>query len=80
MWWASRALEQCLQAEHVYWVRLGHGWPHLHLHIVARHPGTPEALHGLEVKNWSGIPDCDMAAAIALAQRLRAHIDELSAS
>jgi histidine triad (HIT) family protein len=74
LWWASQALEGANGADHVYWFRLGHGWPHLHLHILARYPGTPPELHGLEVRDWPGIPDCDFGEAVALAKRLRSHV------
>jgi histidine triad (HIT) family protein len=38
---ASRALREAAGAEHVYAQVIGDGVPHLHVHLIARYPGTP---------------------------------------
>jgi diadenosine tetraphosphate (Ap4A) HIT family hydrolase len=69
----SGVLEVGLGAEHVYILRLGHSWEHFHIHLVARHPGTPEQYRGLEVEDWHGAPMADharLAASVAAMRRL----------
>jgi len=67
----SRILETEQHAEHVYLLRLGDGWRHLHYHFVPRYPGTPEDYRGLEVRDWEGVPRCDWAQAAEIAVALR---------
>ena len=67
----SRALE-AMGAEHVYVVRAGHVWPHLHVHLVPRWPGTPADISWVHVDDWSGARRVDIAGAAEAAQTLRA--------
>ena len=67
----SRLLETRLEAEHVYWARLGDGWAHLHFHLVPRYAGTPQEYRGLEVRDWDGVQRLDWPAVAAVAARLR---------
>jgi diadenosine tetraphosphate (Ap4A) HIT family hydrolase len=73
--WLSRGthlLESVRGAEHVYLMRLGDGWPHLHFHFMPRYPGTPEAYYGLALRDWPGVPRYDWAALARIAGELRA--------
>ena len=67
----SRLLETARGAEHVYLMRLGDGWPHLHYHLVPRYPGTPKDYRGLEVRDWPGVPRCGWEEIAAIAAQLR---------
>jgi histidine triad (HIT) family protein len=42
----SRALKDIEKAEHVYALVSGNSVPHLHMHLVARYPNTPEQYWG----------------------------------
>lgn len=42
----SRALKEIENAEHVYALVSGNSVPHLHMHLVARYPNTPEQYWG----------------------------------
>jgi diadenosine tetraphosphate (Ap4A) HIT family hydrolase len=56
-WWcarASRALRGASGAEHVYAKVIGDGVPHLHVHLVARYPGTPREYWQDKVTQWPG--------------------------
>ena len=44
---ASRALREVAGADHVYAAVLGNRAPHLHVHLLARYPGTPREFQGL---------------------------------
>jgi histidine triad (HIT) family protein len=68
----SRALQDSEGAEHVYAAVIGHGVEHLHLHLIARYPGTPREFWWTRVDEWPEAPRGDAAAVIALADRLRA--------
>src|SRR6478609_7922602 len=39
-------------AEHVCSFVLGHGVPHLHVHVVGRGPGTPREWWGVRLPEW----------------------------
>ena len=67
----SRALKQCTGADHVYVFFYGDHVPHLHLHIFARYPGTPEEFWRERVDEWSGSPKGGPAEVAALCERLR---------
>ncbi len=41
-------------AERVYLAGVGHGWPHLHVHLLPRYPGTPPEVRWHEVDEWPG--------------------------
>ena len=38
---ASAGLRDATRADHIYAAVIGHGIEHLHLHLIARYPGTP---------------------------------------
>ena len=68
----SRALKAELNAEHVYAFVLGHHVPHLHVHVIARHPGAPREYWGFKVDEWPDAPHGDASEIAALVARLRA--------
>lgn len=64
------ALEQ-EGAEHVYAFTFNHV-PYHHVHVVARHPGTPREFWGPRVDEWEFAPRGDEAEIAAFCNRLRA--------
>lgn len=70
----AAALRTVLGAAHVYAWMLGDLVHHAHLHLVPRHAGTPAALRGFAVAEWSGAPQDDAAGVAALAARVRAQL------
>ena len=70
----SRALKECAGADHVYVFFYGDHVPHLHLHIFARYPGTPEEYWRDRVDEWSGSPKGGTDEVAALCDRLRASL------
>jgi diadenosine tetraphosphate (Ap4A) HIT family hydrolase len=68
---ASAALHQSESAEHVYAAVIGHGIEHLHVHLIARYPGTPREFWWTRVDEWPDAPRGDAADVAALADRLR---------
>jgi diadenosine tetraphosphate (Ap4A) HIT family hydrolase len=70
----SRALKDCTGADHVYVFFYGDHVPHLHLHIFARYPGTPEEYWRERVGEWSGSPRGGIEEVTALCDRLRASL------
>jgi histidine triad (HIT) family protein len=66
----AKALEK-EGAEHVYAFTFNHV-PHHHVHVVARHPGTPREFWGPRVDEWSDAPRGDETEIAALCDRLRA--------
>ncbi|MDZ4676342.1 MAG: HIT domain-containing protein [Oligoflexia bacterium] len=48
----SAALENILNAEHVYIFRIGDKTPHLHFHIVPRYANTPKEVWGTGIYEW----------------------------
>jgi len=67
----SRALKDCTGADHVYVFFYGDRVPHLHLHIFARYPGTPEEYWRQRVDEWSGSPKGGAEEIADLCERLR---------
>jgi histidine triad (HIT) family protein len=67
---ASRALT-AVGAEHVYAAVIGHAVEHLHLHLIARYPGTPREFWFTRLDEWPDAPRGDAQAVAALAERLR---------
>lgn len=70
----SRALKDCAGADHVYAFFYGDHVPHLHIHVFARYPGTPEEFWRERVDEWSQSPKGGAQEVAALAQRLRAYL------
>lgn len=67
-WWcsrASRALRDVAGAEHVYAAVFGDAIPHLHVHLLARFPGTPREYWGVRVNEW---PDARRGTAADIAE------------
>lgn len=67
----SGALKAELNAEHVYAFVLGDRVPHVHIHVIVRHPGAPEDTWGVRVDKWPDAPTGDEADIRALVTRLR---------
>lgn len=70
----SGALKECVGADHVYVFFYGDHVPHLHLHIFARYPGTPEEYWRERVDEWSDSPKGGADEVAALSQRLRSFL------
>lgn len=70
----SRALKECAGADHVYVFFYGDHVPHLHLHIFARYPGTPEEYWRNRVDEWPGSPKGGANEVTAFCERLRASL------
>ncbi len=70
----SRALKEELGAEHVYAFVLGDRVPHLHIHVIVRHPGAPKEYWGVRVDEWPEAPTGDEAQIAALVARLQARL------
>ncbi|MBP3951649.1 HIT family protein [Bacillus suaedae] len=72
----SRALKKSENAEHIYALVTGNSVPHLHMHVVARYPNTPEQYWGpFEV---SHSPNARMGTndeVIELCNRIKAHLE-----
>jgi diadenosine tetraphosphate (Ap4A) HIT family hydrolase len=67
----SRALIACTDAEHIYLFVLGHGVPHLHVHLIARYPGAPREYWGARVDEWPDAPHGGPLEITALCEKLR---------
>ncbi|MFC7681730.1 HIT family protein [Paenibacillus sp. GCM10028914] len=47
------ALKKILNAEHIYCFVQGDAFPHFHVHLIPRSPGTPkEYWNPMELRNW----------------------------
>jgi diadenosine tetraphosphate (Ap4A) HIT family hydrolase len=71
----SRALKAVSGAEHVYALVIGHGVPHLHIHLLPRYPGTPAEYWGMRLDQWPEAPRGDEAAIAGLCDRLRHYLE-----
>lgn len=69
---ASAALRTATDAEHVYAAVIGHNFEHLHLHLIARHPGTPRQFWWTSVDEWPDAPRGGVAVLAEFADRFRA--------
>lgn len=67
----SRALKTSEGAEHVYLFVFGDHVPHLHMHLVPRHPGTPRTYWGNRIDEWPDAPRGDAVEVAAVCERLR---------
>jgi diadenosine tetraphosphate (Ap4A) HIT family hydrolase len=69
----GRALRATESAEQVYSFVVGDGPPdHLHVHVVARYPGTPHEFTGFNVFEWVDAPRGGTAEMTAVCDRIRA--------
>ncbi|MBI2899541.1 MAG: HIT family protein [Planctomycetes bacterium] len=62
-------------AEHVYVFVLGHKVPHVHFHVIPRHPGTPREYWGVRVLEWPAAPRGGGEEVREVGARIRAAID-----
>ena len=76
----SRALRAITNAEHVYAFVLGHGVPHLHVHLIPRYPGTPREYWGVRIDEWPQAPRGDAQQVSALCDQLRAFLRQEAAA
>ena len=74
---ASRALRDVAGADHVYAAVLGNRAPHLHVHLVARYPGTPREFWGLNADEWPGAERGTESQVAGFVARLRAYLIQL---
>ena len=58
--------------EHVYAFVFGDSVPHLHVHLMGRHPGAPQQYRGVHVDEWPEAPRGDADEVAAYVARLRA--------
>jgi histidine triad (HIT) family protein len=75
---ASRALREVTGAGHVYAAVLGDGTPHLHVHLLARYPGTPRQFWGLKADEWPGAERGTDPQIAGLVTRLRTYLARTS--
>ncbi|RIW32067.1 HIT family protein [Bacillus salacetis] len=74
----SKALKESENAEHIYSLVSGNSVPHLHMHIVARYPGTPEEYWGpMEVYDWEDAPMGGSREVVDLCIRLKEYMENL---
>jgi histidine triad (HIT) family protein len=66
----AQALRERAGAEHVYAAVIGHHIDHFHLHVIARHPGTPQEYWWVRVDEWPEAPRGDAAAVAEFCARL----------
>ncbi|NRD79910.1 HIT family protein [Bacillus sp. BRMEA1] len=72
----SRALKETEKAEHIYALVSGNSVQHLHLHLVARYPNTPEEFWGpMEVYEWGEAPIGGHDKVVELCERIRNYLE-----
>jgi len=71
---ASRALRQVAGAEHVYSAVIGDAVPHLHIHLMAKYPGTPREYWWTRLSEWPDAPRGGIAEIRDLVHRLSEYI------
>ena len=57
--------------DHVYAFVFGDSVPHLHVHLIGRHPGAPPEYRGVRVDEWPDAPIGDADQVSAYVARLR---------
>lgn len=62
-------------AEHVYSFVLGNKYPHVHVHVVPRFPGTPQEFWGFRILEWPGARRGGPAEAAEWSRRVRGSLD-----
>jgi histidine triad (HIT) family protein len=70
----AHALRAAADAEHVYAAVIGHHTPHFHLHVIARHPGTPREYYWVRVDEWPDAPKGEAEAIAAFCARLKPYL------
>jgi len=70
----SKALQVCTGAEKVYVEAYYEVVPHLHLHLTARYPGTPQEYWRWKISDWPEAPSGGPLEIAALCDRLRASL------
>lgn len=72
----SKALKEAEGAEHIYAVVSGNSVPHLHMHVIARYPDTPEQFWGpFDVYDAPNAPMGTNDEVIALCNRIKTHME-----
>ncbi|WNS74786.1 HIT family protein [Bacillus sp. DTU_2020_1000418_1_SI_GHA_SEK_038] len=72
----SKALKETEEAEHIYAVVSGNAVPHLHMHLVARYPGTPEEYWGpFAVYDSPNARMGDNSEVIAVCNRIKSFLE-----
>ncbi|WP_377890851.1 HIT family protein [Alkalihalobacillus sp. R86527] len=72
----SKALIESVGAEHVYSLVSGNSVPHLHMHIVARYPNTPEEYWGpMEVYEWKDAPMGGDTEVVGICNHVKSYIE-----
>ncbi len=74
----SRALRELQGAEHVYAFVVGHGVPHLHVHLLPRYPGTPREYWGVRIDEWPQAPRGNQTEIEILCARIRAYWEQMN--
>lgn len=64
-------------AELVYIAGIGHGWPHLHVHLLPRWPETPTEISWMNVDDWEGARRGDAEVVREWTIRLRERLESL---
>ena len=70
----SKALQDCTGSEKVYVEAYYEVVPHLHLHLTARYPGTPQEFWRWKITAWSEAPSGGPFEIAAPCNRLRASL------
>ena len=72
----ARALMETEGGEFVYAFVLGDGVPHVHVHVIVRHPGAPREYWGPKVDEWPEAPHGGETEITRVADRVRAFLRE----
>jgi ATP adenylyltransferase len=75
-WRAAKALRAELGAAHVFSAIVGRAVAHVHQHVFARHPGTPDEYRWDDSHAWPDAPRGGATELAALCQRLHAHFEQ----
>jgi len=72
----ANSLVQTEGVEHVYSFVFGHDVDHLHIHLIGRYSGAPREYWGTMVDEWPDAPRGGEAEVMAVADRIRAFLQE----
>ncbi|GHO50484.1 HIT family protein [Ktedonospora formicarum] len=70
----SKALQACTGAEKIYAEAYYEVVPHLHLHLMARYPETPQAYWRWKIGEWPQAPQGGPEAIAALCEQIHAYL------